>query len=335
MNAKPLRVGVVGAGAIAQVAHLPVLSRLQNVAVVGVCDSDLPKAAALAERFAIPDSFDDIEDLLRYTRPDAVVICTPNHLHEIHVAVALAAGAHVLCERPLALNTDGVQRILAARERAGKVVMVGMNHRFRGDVQAVRESVRRGDLGQLQAIRAGWYVFRPSRGGPDWRRRGAESGGGALFDLGLPLLDLSIWLAGGPEVRHVTTSLSRGDARVEDSGCALLVCQGDLSVFIDVSWRHVGDTERFWVDLMGTKGAASIAPLRVFKELHGSAVNVTPTGAAGRENAFTQSYRSEWAHFLASVRGEVEAPNLGEQLVIQRLMAAIYRSAEEGRDVSP
>jgi predicted dehydrogenase len=86
---------------------------------------------------------------------------------------------------------------------------------------------------------------------------------------------------------------------------------------------------------MGDKVAASIAPLRMFKEVHGAPVNVTPTGAAGRENPFTASYRSEWAHFLAAVRGEVEAPNLGEQLVIQRLMAAVYRSAEEGRDVAP
>src|SRR5262245_19612937 len=158
MEVKRLRIGVVGAGAIAQVAHLPVLSRLQDVSVVGVCDNDYAKARALSDRFAIRDSFDDIEDLLRYTSPDAVVICTPNHLHEIHVTVSLAAGAHVLCERPLALTTEGIQRILAARERAAKVVMVGMNYRFRSDVQAVREFVRRGELGSLQAIRAGWYV---------------------------------------------------------------------------------------------------------------------------------------------------------------------------------
>ena len=328
-----IRVGVVSAGAISQVAHLPVLSKLEGVNVVGVCDNDFPKAQALATRFNIGGAHDDIEDLLRYSRPDAVVICTPNHLHEVHVTAALAAGAHVLCERPLALNLTGIERILAARERAAKVVMVGMNHRFRSDVQAVREYVRRGELGPLKAIRAGWYVFRPSRSGVDWRRRGAESGGGALFDLGLPLLDLSIWLAGGPEVRHVTAVMSRSDG-VEDSGCALLAA-GDLSVFVDVTWRHVGDSERFWLDLIGAKGVASIAPLRIFKEMHGNPVNVTPTGAAGRENVFTASYRAEWAHFLASVRGKVEAPNLSEQLVIQRLMSAVYRSAQEGRDVAP
>ena len=330
---RTLRVGVVGAGAIAQVAHLPVLSKLKGVEVAAVCDSDLPKAQALAARFGVRDSFDDIEDLLGYAKPDAVLVCTPNHLHEVHVAAALSAGAHVLVERPLALTPVGVEKIIAARERAGRVVMVGMNHRFRSDVQAVRGFLRGGELGPLRAARGGWYVFRPSRSGPDWRRRRAESGGGAMFDLGLPLLDLALWLGGNPEPRHVTSALKRGDG-VEESGAALVVCKGDFSIFVDVSWSHVGDAERFWLDFMGDKGSASIAPLRVFKEMHGTPMNVTPTGAAGRENAFSASYRSEWAHFLATMHGDVDPPNLGEQLVLQRLLAAIYRSAEEGRDVA-
>jgi predicted dehydrogenase len=306
---------------------------MEGVAVVAVCDNDLPKAQALAARFSIRNAFDDIEDLLSYAKPGAVVICTPNHLHEVHISAALSAGAHVLCERPLALSAAGVERIIAARERAGRIVMVGMNHRFRSDVQAVREFVRRGELGQIKTVRAGWYLFRPTRGGADWRRRRAESGGGALLDLGLPLLDLAFWLGGMPEPCQVTGSVSASQGAVEDSGCALIVCRHGFSIFVDVSWRHLGEAERFWVDLAGEKGAASVAPLRVFKETHGGPINVTPTGAAGRENPFTASYRSEWAYFLAATQGGVDAPDLNEQLMLQRLTETIYRSAEEGRDV--
>ena len=79
---------------------------------------------------------------------------------------------------------------------------------------------------------------------------------------------------------------------------------------------------------------ASIAPLRVFKEMHGTPMNVTPTGAAERENAFTTSYRSEWAHFLAIVAGTVEKPALQDQLTLHRVLDAVYRSAGEGRSVS-
>lgn len=329
-----LRVGVVGAGAIAQVAHLPALGRIKEVELAGICDIDVPKARALAGRFDVADVYDDIEDLLRYSQPDAVVICTPNHLHEVHVITALSAGVDVLCERPLALTAEGIERIRAARERAGKAVLVGMNHRFRSDVQAVRGFLTGGELGALHSIRGGWYIFRPGGQTAGWRTRRAQSGGGAMLDLGLPLVDLALWLAGCPATNRVTTALaSREAAEVEHSGCALIMCEGGLSIFVDVSWRHVGQQEVFWFGLMGTNGSASLAPLKVFKEMHGTPVDVTPTGAAGRENVFSASYRAEWAHFLAIVRGGVATPRLDDQLTLHRTIEAIRRSAAEGRDI--
>ncbi len=334
MTASRTRVGVVGVGAIAQVAHLPVLAGRDDVEIVAVCDNDRPKAQALAARFGIQNVYDDIEDLLRHTRPDAVVICTPNHLHEVHVLTALSAGVPVLCERPLALSSSGVEKIIAASGKSGKPVIVGMNHRYRSDVQAVRAFVSGKELGTLRAVRAGWYVFRTSRAELGWRQRQAEAGGGAMLDLGLSLVDLGLWLAPGYTPQTVTAAFSRGtDGTLENSGCALLVCDTGPSIFVDVSWRYVGEAERFWLDVTGDKGSASIGPLKVYKELHGTAMNVTPRGAAGRENPFVASYRAEWARFLAVTRGEVEPPGLDDQLLLHRTMEAIYRSANEGRAV--
>src|SRR5919112_6687964 len=105
-----IRVGVVAAGAIAQLAHIPVLSKMRGAQLVAVCDNDRPKARSLADRFGIPDVFTDIEDLLELDELDAVVVATPNHLHEPHVLSALAANRHVLCERPLSLTSRGVER---------------------------------------------------------------------------------------------------------------------------------------------------------------------------------------------------------------------------------
>lgn len=333
----PLRVAVVGAGAIAQVAHLPVLRRLPGVEVAAICDSDLGKAQALAARFDVKETFDDIEEVLKYAHPDAVAICTPNHLHEIHVVSALAAGAHVLCERPLALTLGGVERVLQASERYGKRVMVGMNHRFRSDVQALRAFLSRGDLGQLQAIRAGWHTFKPSRQMVPWRLRRQEAGGGAFLDLGLPLLDLALWLAGWPTPKRVAAyapgRAAGGAGAVEDMAVALVVCDTGVALSIDVSWRHMGEAERFWFDLVGTKGSASVQPFRVFKEAHGNVTDVTPTGASGRESPFVQSYRAEWTYFLAVIRGEVNAPPPRDQLALHRALDAVYRSVDEGRDV--
>ena len=330
----PVRIGVVGAGAIAQVAHLPVLRKLQGVEVAAICDNDVGKAQALASRFDVKDWYDDIEEVLRYANVDAVVICTPNHLHEIHVTSALAAGVHVLCERPLALNLDGVERVLQAGEKHGRRVMVGMNHRFRSDVQAVRGFLAGGDLGGLQTVRGAWYTFQPSRQMLGWRLRREQAGGGAMLDLGLPLIDLGLWLAGWPAPQRVSAHLTApAKEGVEDMGSALIVCENGVCINVDVSWRHLGEGERFVFDLVGQKGSASIQPLRIFRDQHGNPIDVTPKGATGRETPFTQSYRAEWSYFLAVIKGDVNAPPPRDQLALQRVLDAVYRSADEGRDI--
>lgn len=334
MKTGKTRLGVIGVGAVAQVAHLPALAARDDVQLVGICDSDQAKGRALANRFAVRDVFEDIEDLLRFAHPDAVVIATPNHFHEIHAITALASGAAVLCERPLALTSTGVQRVLAAQRRAGLPVLVGMNHRYRSDVQAVRGFVHGGELGALRAMRGGWYQFRPSRTELGWRLHPPEAGGGALFDLGLPLVDLGLWLAEWTKPVHVTASLHRAGSGVEDAGCALVLCDNGYSIFVDVAWRYVGDHERVWLDVLGDSGSARIPPLAVYKEMHGTPMNVTPPSGTGRENLVPASYRAEWATFLAAVRDEVPPPALDDQVLLHLAMEAVYRSAQEGRTVA-
>jgi predicted dehydrogenase len=332
----PVRVAVIGAGGVAQVAHLPVLRKIAGVEITAICDNDLSKAQALAARFEVPDTYDDIEEVLRYVKPDAVVICTPNHLHEIHVVAALSAGVHVLCERPLALSLEGAERVLAASEKYGKRVIVAMNHRFRSDVQAVRGFLAGGELGTIDMIRGGWFTFQPSvtRQQLGWRLRRAQAGGGAMLDLGLPLIDLGLWLAGWPIPKRVSAQLVGGGREtVEEMGMAMIVCENGLTIGVAVSWRHLGSGERFWFEMVGKKGTADIAPLRVYKEVHGAPTDVTPTGASGRETPFIQSYRAEWTYFLAVIRGDVNAPPPKDQLLLQRVVDAVYRSADEGRDI--
>jgi predicted dehydrogenase len=298
-----LRVGIVGGGAITQVAHLPVLRKLKSIEIAAICDIDLPKARALADRFAVKDAFDDIEDLLRYEALDAVVICSPNHLH--------------------------------AAEKRDRVVMVGMNHRYRPDVQIVRSFVQSGELGKVESVRGSWHVFRPGRNQLGWRQRRDQAGGGAMLDLGLSILDLGFWLAGSPAPARVSACLDEtGKERaVEQSGSAFVVCENGVSIFADVTWHHLGEGERFGVGVRGSRGTGAINPLTVWKELHGVPMDVSPSGSGSRENAFTASYRAEWAHFEAAIAGEAKVPSLEEHLTLHRVVDAIYRSAQDGRDV--
>ena len=329
----PVRIGVVGAGAIAQLAHLPVLSRMRGVTLVGICDNDRPKARALADRFEIPDVFTDIEDLLESDRLQAIVLATPNHLHEPHVLSAIAAGVDVLVERPLSLTPKGVERVVNAAGRAGRKVLVANNHRFRSDVQALAGFLRGGELGKLTGIRAGAY--HQKRLDQGWRQRRVESGGGAFFDYGLPLLDLALWLSDFPEPERVVAHMERGAGKnaVEDSMVAQLTCSSGEVFNFDVSGAYVGEEERWWFETLSNRGSTRLAPLRVVKLLHGRPTNVSPRGAAARESAFIQSYRAELAHFAAVVTGEAEYEAPIDQVVVHRIMEAMYKSAEEGREI--
>jgi predicted dehydrogenase len=330
----PLRVGIVGAGAVAQIAHLPVLKKMK-VDVRALCDSDLPKARALADRYGVKDVFDDIEELLRYEELDAVVICSPTHLHESHIQAAISANLHVLVEKPLTISAASAQRIQRAVEKRDRVVLVGMNHRYRPDVQIVRSFVQSGELGDIESARGSWHVYRPLRAQLGWRMRREQAGGGAMMDLGLTILDLGFWLARSPVPSRASAAMDRAAKdKVEQSGSAFVVCENGFSLFLDVTWRHIGEGERFGVGIRGSRGTAAVNPLKVWKELHGVPADVAPATAGSRENPYTASVRALGAHFQAAVAGEATAPALGEQVTLHRLLDAIYKSAQDGRDVA-
>ncbi len=329
----PVRIGVVGAGAIAQLTHLPVLAKMRGATLVAICDNDRPTARALADRFDIPDVYTDIADLLEADRLQAVVIATPNHLHEPHVLSAVAAGIDVLVERPVALTSKGVERIVNAAARAGRKVLIANNHRFRSDVQALAGFLRGGELGKLTGIRCGAYHQKRAEQG--WRQRRLEAGGGAFFEYGLPLLDLALWLADSPEPVRVSAHMERGSGKnaVEEAMLVQLQCAKGLGFNFDVSASYVGEEERWWVETLSTRGSTRLAPLRVVKELHGRPTDVSPRGAAARESAFIQSYRAELAHFVAVIAGEAEYEAPTDQIVLHRIVEAVYKSADEGREI--
>lgn len=328
-----VRIAVVGTGAIAQLTHIPVLSKLRGASLVALCDNDAAKARALADRFGVPDVFSDFEELLDSDELDAVVIATPNHLHEPHVLSALRAKLHVLCERPLSLSSRGIERCIAAAEKADRKLVVGNNHRFRADAQALDQFLRNAELGQLTSIRAGSLHMK--RAAEGWRNRRAESGGGAFQEFGFPLLDLALWLADFPEPQRVSVSARRprGAGAVEDSMLVFLECAGNVSLSFDVSWSYVSEADRWWFDVHASRGSARLAPLRVTKELNGRAVDVSPSGAASREGPFLQSYRAEIAHFLAVVTGDAPYEPPVDQVLVLRVLEAIYKAADEGKEI--
>jgi predicted dehydrogenase len=231
------------------------------------------------------------------------------------------------------MTARGAERILNAAARSERKVLVANNHRFRSDVQALSGFLRGNELGKLTGIRAGAYNRRRAEKG--WRQRRAESGGGAFFDYGLPLLDLALWLAESPEPERVVAHMERGTGKnaVEDSMLVQVRCVNGSVFNFDVVGDYVGEEERWWFETLSTRGSTRLAPLRVVKELHGRPTDVSPRGAAARESAFIQSYRAELALFAAvsTEQAEYEAP--ADQVLLHRVVEAIYKSAEEEKEI--
>lgn len=329
-----IRIGVLGLGSIAQVVHLPILSNLPEAELTAVADSDRQKAKAIARRFGIPTVFASDEELVRSDDVDAVVICTPNHLHEEQAIAALQAGKHTLVEKPLAITADGATRVLAAAEGTGRTLQVAMNNRFRPDTLALKPFAENGELGEVFLARGAWLNRKMRIVRPTWRHRGATAGGGALMDLGVQTLDLALWLLGFPAIASVFAHLHQpAGLEVEDSAAILVRLASGAGVSLTVSWSLVAERDRHYMRLLGTRGSGAISPLAVFKELDTGMMDVTPALPSHRENLYTVSYRNELQHFLRACRGEIVQPPPREQVDIMRIIELGYRSAAERQEI--
>jgi len=333
----PIRVGVAGAGHIAQVAHLPAYARLPGIMVAAICDSDVPKARRVAERYGVRRVVASFEELARLDDLDAVDVCLPNHLHAPATVVALEAGKHVLCEKPLGRSRAEAQTMVDAAEKAGRVLMAGFNNRFREDAQVLRRFVAGGELGRVFYSKTGWLMSAASWAEGEWREQRHRAGGGVLFDLGVPMLDLVLWLLDFPEVVSVSAEANpvpQGDT-VESTAVGLFRIAGGGSVSLEVGWGLLMERDLAYANLFGDAGAALLHPLRIHREMHGSLVNVTPA-LQQPQNAYKRSYEFEIQHFAACVRGEAEPASPGRHaLALHAITEAFYRSALERREVRP
>lgn len=328
---RDVRVGVIGAGGIAQVVHLPILKRLPDVEVVALVDTHLEKARTIADRFQVPVVSRTLAELPDAV--DAVLVSTPTDSHAELVTEALEQGCHVLCERPLAPSSDEVAKLIEAAQAADRQLMVAMNQRFRLDVRAIQQFVASGELGEVFLVRSVWLTRserRPRRG---WRRDPEHSGGGVLMDLGVQALDAALWLLGYPDVQRVSARTHPAGG-VEDSAAAFLALEGGTALQLEVSWELRAERDRHAIRLLGTLGSAGVSPFRVRKEMETGLTDVTPPLDVDESGLYTAAYRREWTEFLRFVRGDKPLDYPSEQIRLMCVVEACYRSAQEGCEVT-
>ncbi|MEJ2338428.1 MAG: Gfo/Idh/MocA family oxidoreductase [Gemmatimonadales bacterium] len=331
--ARDVSIGVIGAGGVAQIVHLPILKRLPDVKVTALIDTQQQTASTIAERFNVPVTARSLAELPEDTPLDAVLVSTPNDTHAAVVRDALSRGKHVLCERPLAPTSKVTQELTRAAEASGLQLMVAMNQRYRLDVRAIRQFVASGELGDVILIRSVWLTRidrRPRRG---WKLDPESAGGGVLMDLGVQALDVALWLLGYPNIERVSASV-HPTAGVDDTAVAFFALAGGTALQLEVSWELRDDRDRHELRVLGTLGSAGTSPFGVRTEMEAGLSDVTPPLDVDESGLYTSSYRQEWAEFLRIVRGEMPMEVQVDQVSLMRALEACYRSAREGREVT-
>lgn len=240
--------GILGTASIARKAMLPALTAAEGCRVTAIASRDGARAQALARDFEVPRHFASYEALLAAPEIDAVYIPLPNHLHVPLTLKALAAGKHVLCEKPLALSLADARRVAEAARRADRFVAEAFMTRHHPQWQRAQALVRSGRIGQLTAVQA---LFSYANHDPANVRNQPEIGGGGLYDIGCYALDTArFFFDQSPEAVSATMEYDPdfGTDRMT-SGAARFTSGGQLSFTVSTQSALVQQ-----LTLLGTEG---------------------------------------------------------------------------------
>jgi predicted dehydrogenase len=326
------RIGIVGLGTIAQTIHLPILTRLQDVEILAVCDMDRAKAEFVAKKYNIRRSYSDYEEML--SREGEIVgldICTSTNAHRDVAIAALEAGKDLLVEKPLARTQKEAIEIIQAAKRIGRKIMVGMNNRFRPDSMILKSFIEEKELGKVYYAKAGW--LRKLEAANPWLTRKEKSGGGVVLDLGIVMFDLAFWMMGYPEVKEViAANYSHNTKGVEDSSVVFIKMKNGSTITIESSWSFEAEQDFFYCDVFGTDGSGSLNPFRILKKMHGNLVNVAPVSHDTPQALYRKSYENELRHWIGALRDLHPVISTGEEAVHRmKIVDAIYASARTGK----
>jgi len=337
-----IRVAIIGAG-WPGTKHADGYRAAGGFQVAAVADLIPSRRRALLQQSPGAIESADAQAVIADKSIEAVSICLPNYLHAPVALAALTAGKHVVCETPPALNPGEAKKLAAAAAQAGKVLLYAAQRRFGGAEQAAAQALAKGYAGEPSHARASWMRTRgvPSGSG-GWYTDEAKSGGGAMIDLGVQVLDLAWSLLGQPRPltafavlhkRFRSAAPSERVFNVEDAAFVLVRFEGNKSLELSASWainqppRHQGTACR----VHGDKGAVEVYTPRgplLYRSFG-------PKGEAKEmplKLPKVALYPAMMRHFRECIQGAAQ-PMIGpaEGLVLMQMVDAIYRSAESGK----
>ena len=358
-----VKVGIIGCGGIANGKHMPSLSKVPEVEMTAFCDIVLERAEKAAKQYGAEGAkvFEDYRELLKLDL-DVVHVLTPNISHSCITVDALEAGKHVMCEKPMAINSVEAQKMIDAAKRTGKKLTIGYQGRFRSDSLYLKQLCRDGELGDIYYARA--LAIR-RRAVPTWGvfLDEEKQGGGPLIDIGTHALDLTLWMMDNYEPEMVVgtayhkLSQTKNAANawgpwdpekftVEDSAFGFVRMKNGATISLEASWAlntlfvHEAKTM-----LCGTKGGADMIgegdqTLRINGEKHARMYTTYPElkagGAAFYEGSNGMSPSDLEArmwidHVLDGSKPLTTKPE--QAIVVTQILEAIYESAKTGKPV--
>lgn len=328
------KLAIIGLGGVAQIVHLPVLSKMEDAEIVAVCDTEISKAKSIAVKYNVGKYYREADKMLE-ENPEisAVIIATQTNMHKDIAIKCLEAEKDILVEKPVARNFKEAKEIIEAARKYKRKVMVAMNNRFRNDMMMQRTFIKAKEIGEVFYIKAGW--IKPQSSNQRWILEKDKSGGGVFLDNGIAMLDLGLWIFGFPEVKSVTaTNYHHSTKSVEDSSIAMVKFKNDAVFTIEASWGMLREGELFYCNVYGKEGSSSINPFKIYKRMDGNLYNITPKKLATPANYFKKSYEYELKHFVGAVRGSNNVISSGEDaLKVMEIADAVYKSAKTNKEV--
>jgi predicted dehydrogenase len=343
-----LKVGVIGVGGIAR-THMPGWAASEHAEVVAGSDISEPFLQKWGQEFGVSKLSTNAADLINDPDIDIIDICTPNNYHAPLAIAAMEAGKHVICEKPLAPTPQAIRDMIAVRDRTGKMLMTAQHFRFRGNSRAMKAEIDSGTLGSIYHARS-WMLRRaalPVRPGFILKE---HSGGGATIDIGVHILDLTLWFMGNPQPATVTgiarTELAKIDGAfgswgvvpkemdVEELAVAYVRFANGATLVLEVSWMLHHDTrgEDMQMWLYGTQAGIHWPKCEVYTTNYATRQHLNR--ALQLTSDKMEPHALECVEFAQAVVDGAPSPVPAEHsLQVQTILDGIYRSQQTGGEV--
>jgi predicted dehydrogenase len=348
---KTLKVGVIGVGGIAG-SHFPGWNESSLAEMVAFSDLNPDILRQRAKEQGVKKTYDKPEDLIADRSLDIIDICTPNMYHTPLAVAALEAGKHVICEKPLAPKPADIKKMIRARDKAKKLLMTAQHFRFSPTAQALKAEIDTGRLGEVYHARS-WMLRRsgaPTRPGFIQKK---HSGGGPCIDIGVHILDLTLWMMGFPKPVAVTGitqnklsqlpgafsnwggPIPQKDWDVEEFAAAFVRFETGATLILEVSWllnHKSGPGEDMQMWLYGDKGGSHWPS----NELLWTNNDTTQHFNVQLQNEVKgpEAHSLECIRFAEAVANGEPSPVPPEQsLDVLTILDALYRSSAAGAEI--